>query len=193
MELCEICGVNKATAWDHDHATGKIRGQLCGPCNIALGLLEDDKERMRKAIAYLERPPTDALYADAKREQLRQATARWRAKHREEERARVRAAYAADPEKFRDYQRRWKRDDADGAKKRRQNENLRKWLAEHPGKREEYNANRREKAREERRAWYREQYRLEMADPEKKAKEQARIRDYKRKQRVELDSAEKGA
>lgn len=37
---------------DHDHATGKVRGVLCNPCNQALGLLKDNPQM---AVAYLER------------------------------------------------------------------------------------------------------------------------------------------
>ena len=38
---------------DHDHKTGQIRGLLCTACNVAIGRLEEDPERMRNAIAYL--------------------------------------------------------------------------------------------------------------------------------------------
>ena len=56
--LCKICLVNLPTTTearvDHDHQTGKVRGILCHPCNVALGLFKDSKENLAQAIKYLE-------------------------------------------------------------------------------------------------------------------------------------------
>jgi C4-type Zn-finger protein len=56
---CPICGQTleldgRKTHLDHDHKTGKIRGVLCDKCNKGLGNFNDDIERMKSAIAYLE-------------------------------------------------------------------------------------------------------------------------------------------
>ncbi|MFK0175678.1 endonuclease VII domain-containing protein [Streptomyces xanthochromogenes] len=63
--LCAICGNRpkggRQLAIDHDHtccaderSCGKcVRGLLCGPCNVGVGMFQDDAEIMRKAIAYL--------------------------------------------------------------------------------------------------------------------------------------------
>lgn len=58
---CAVCkklpdgeGCNAVLAVDHDHATGKVRGLLCGPCNRALGIMEDDIERILSLATYLE-------------------------------------------------------------------------------------------------------------------------------------------
>lgn len=38
---------------DHDHNTGNVRGLLCYPCNMALGLAKDDKHILARMILYL--------------------------------------------------------------------------------------------------------------------------------------------
>lgn len=56
---CKICGkhaseLTKALAVDHVHdETQRIRGLLCGSCNVGIGLLQEDVEVLRRAIVYL--------------------------------------------------------------------------------------------------------------------------------------------
>lgn len=50
---CEICGIEDNLVVDHCHTSLKVRGCLCSQCNTGLGLFRDDKERMEKAIEYL--------------------------------------------------------------------------------------------------------------------------------------------
>jgi hypothetical protein len=57
---CGICGTNAPTGigtWhvDHCHTSGQVRGLLCSKCNHALGLLNDDRTILLKAIDYLDR------------------------------------------------------------------------------------------------------------------------------------------
>ena len=40
---------------DHDHETHTVRALLCRKCNIAIGHMDDDPERMRIAAAYIEK------------------------------------------------------------------------------------------------------------------------------------------
>lgn len=57
-EGCDVCGQNrigKGLHIDHDHQTGRVRGALCHGCNLALGNVEDDPERLRALADYLER------------------------------------------------------------------------------------------------------------------------------------------
>lgn len=42
-------------AVDHDHKTNAVRGLLCTDCNVVLGLVEDNPDRLRVLIDYLER------------------------------------------------------------------------------------------------------------------------------------------
>lgn len=54
---CWLCrkatGATKSLAVDHDHATGEVRGRLCGPCNQFIGKLGDDPEAARRLVSYL--------------------------------------------------------------------------------------------------------------------------------------------
>lgn len=54
---CASCGqgfVNSAsTHVDHNHETGKVRGILCAGCNLALGLLREDAERIDALAKYI--------------------------------------------------------------------------------------------------------------------------------------------
>lgn len=47
--------------WDHNHATGAVRGLLCTKgewsCNRIVGRFRDDSEAFRRGAMYLERPP----------------------------------------------------------------------------------------------------------------------------------------
>lgn len=55
---CAICQKvptenDKRLHVDHNHQTLIVRGLLCHKCNTALGLFDDDIERMLKAVQYL--------------------------------------------------------------------------------------------------------------------------------------------
>ena len=63
--LCAICGEPETTrhktgtvrqlSVDHNHETGKVRELLCHNCNCGIGRFKDDIEKLREAVAYLER------------------------------------------------------------------------------------------------------------------------------------------
>jgi len=59
-ESCAICGTTefnysrgKRPHIDHCHQTGKVRGLLCGHCNIGIGQFFDNVSFLEKAIQYL--------------------------------------------------------------------------------------------------------------------------------------------
>lgn len=56
---CAICQADLGERWDdkhtdHSHSSGRFRGILCSRCNTAIGLLDEDLERMMAAITYLQ-------------------------------------------------------------------------------------------------------------------------------------------
>lgn len=55
--VCVICksppSGDRLMPVDHDHDTGAIRGILCHPCNIGLGMFRDNPETLAAAIEYL--------------------------------------------------------------------------------------------------------------------------------------------
>lgn len=57
--VCAICSsppkAAKALSVDHDHNTGSVRGLLCDPCNLGLGLLGDSLQSLQAAVEYLGR------------------------------------------------------------------------------------------------------------------------------------------
>ncbi len=56
-EICERPGcTRKAVCLDHDHKTGKFRGWLCRPDNMALGALGDGIAGVEGIRDYLLRP-----------------------------------------------------------------------------------------------------------------------------------------
>jgi hypothetical protein len=60
---CAICGRPDADNVDHDHRTGRVRGILCFNCNIAMGQLEDDEDRLAAAMTYVARDDEMAAIA----------------------------------------------------------------------------------------------------------------------------------
>lgn len=63
--VCAICQQPEAVIWvrrsgrprkmcvDHDHATGEVRGILCGLCNTGIGALKHDPSNLQRALDYI--------------------------------------------------------------------------------------------------------------------------------------------
>jgi len=51
---CLICKKDGPVVLDHCHRTNKVRGRICGRCNLALGLFNDDIETIISAVIYLQ-------------------------------------------------------------------------------------------------------------------------------------------
>lgn len=51
--ICGICEEKTKICQDHDHRNGLIRGKLCRNCNLTLGILKENKEKLVGALKYL--------------------------------------------------------------------------------------------------------------------------------------------
>lgn len=53
--VCAVCGrkPEERLVIDHDHLSGRVRGLLCSPCNLGLGIFEDDPDRLVAGAEYL--------------------------------------------------------------------------------------------------------------------------------------------
>lgn len=62
---CAACGDEMLPTphIDHCHKTQVVRGLLCPSCNVALGHLRDDPERVAKLLAYIERHAEETTQA----------------------------------------------------------------------------------------------------------------------------------
>lgn len=54
--ICPICQekIDFSAHIDHDHKTMKVRGVLCRNCNVGIGFLGDDPQRIIRAALYLD-------------------------------------------------------------------------------------------------------------------------------------------
>lgn len=52
---CAICRNPAKLCIDHCHKTSKVRGLLCHPCNVSLGLMKDSFSNLIRAADYIRR------------------------------------------------------------------------------------------------------------------------------------------
>ena len=53
IKLLKVCGSSENLCIDHRHSDNQIRGVLCRECNLALGLLKDNPDRIESLLRYL--------------------------------------------------------------------------------------------------------------------------------------------
>lgn len=54
-KVCAICARKRKLVNDHSHKFKAYRGRVCHGCNTAMGLMDDDPQRLRNAAEYLDR------------------------------------------------------------------------------------------------------------------------------------------
>lgn len=106
---CELCGEPCETVQDHDHATGEVRGYLCGVCNTGLGKLGDTRDKLLRAVEYLDRPSRGVIWISPQRRWLATqgkrfdwlaANKRWRERYPEKYRVMTEKQNAARKAKY---------------------------------------------------------------------------------------------
>jgi hypothetical protein len=72
--VCAICKQpnpnRNRLAVDHNHATGEVRGLLCGPCNMLLHRIENDPDWANKAFSYLSKSTIENLLREGEKPSL---------------------------------------------------------------------------------------------------------------------------
>ena len=51
---CEICNEYRKIVFDHNHDTGQFRGWICDKCNVAIGMIDENIDKLLKIKNYLE-------------------------------------------------------------------------------------------------------------------------------------------
>ena len=63
-DKCAICGTKPEAylAIDHCHNTNQVRGLLCRKCNSAVGLFDDDIQKIERVLVYLKSNGTEIFF-----------------------------------------------------------------------------------------------------------------------------------